>query len=190
LAGTAVPGTLDEVDVWPYLRLRGPVDSSAGVDQLARRFLDHSGEPLEQLLALMQAIHADFEYKQAATTVSSTVSDVLRLKQGVCHDFAHLMIAVCRSLGLPARYVSGYVMNSDDRETRGGGASHAWCEVWVPGMGWRGFDPTNNVLAAESHAKIALGRDYTDVPPTRGVHRGFAEEQVEVTVTTRRIDTR
>jgi transglutaminase-like putative cysteine protease len=184
------PLVLDRVDAWPYLRFHGPVDCSDGVDQLARRFLSLSNDPLQQLQALMQAIHADYEYKQAATTVTSTVSDVLKLKQGVCQDFAHLMIAVCRAMGLPARYVSGYVMNIDDHETRGGGASHAWCEVWVPGMGWRGFDPTNNVLAAESHAKIALGRDYTDVPPTRGVHRGFAEEQVEVTVTTRRIDTR
>jgi transglutaminase-like putative cysteine protease len=182
------PLPLDDADAWPYLRFRGPVDFSPGVDQLARRFLAHSSEPLEQLLALMQAINDDFEYKRAATTVSSTVSDVLRLRQGVCQDFAHLMIAVSRRMGLPARYVSGYIVNSTDHETRGGGASHAWCEVWIAGLGWRGFDPTTHVLAAENHAKVALGRDYTDVPPTRGVHRGHAEERVEVTVTTRRID--
>jgi transglutaminase-like putative cysteine protease len=181
------PAALEPVDAWPYLKFHGPVDSGPGVEHLSREFMPTSDDVLGSLVALMRAIHMDFAYQPAATTVSSTVSDVLRLKQGVCQDFAHLMIAVCREMKLPARYVSGYMVSSPGHAARGGEASHAWCEVWLPDLGWRGFDPTNNLVAADSHVRVGIGRDYTDVPPTRGIHRGLAEERVEVSVTTRRV---
>jgi len=95
------------------------------------------------------------------------------LRKGVCQDFAHMMIAVCRAMGVPARYVSGYILSRPERSARGGGASHAWCEALVAGHGWRGFDPTNDVLAADAHVKVAIGRDYHDVPPTRGCTAGL-----------------
>ncbi|MDB5056810.1 MAG: transglutaminase domain protein [Chloroflexi bacterium] len=182
------PAPLEAVDAWPYLQFRGPVDAGPGLEQLGREFTPSSEDVLGSLMALMLAIHTDFEYQPDATTVSSTVSDVLQLKQGVCQDFAHLMIAACRHMKLPARYVSGYLVRSPGHENRGAEASHAWCEVWLPDLGWLGFDPTNNLVAADSHVRVGIGRDYTDVPPTRGIHRGLAEEQVEVSVTTKRID--
>jgi transglutaminase-like putative cysteine protease len=101
---------------------------------------------------------------------------------------------LCRSLEIPARYVSGYLVmdsNTPPREggpSRGAGASHAWVEAWTPTHGWRGFDPTNNVLASENHVKMAIGRDYADVPPSRGVYRGSAPETLTVEVTTKILD--
>lgn len=178
----AVP---DAVEFWPFLQMGGPVLATAAIESLAERFRpsDDAGV-LESLRALMRYIYGAFEYEPEVTSVSSTVEDVLSVGKGVCQDFAHLMIAVCRAMGVPARYVSGYVVSSAGGASRGDGASHAWCEAWVPALGWRGFDPTNDVLAAESHVKVGVGRSYRDVPPTRGVYRGIAEERIVVGVQT------
>lgn len=175
----------DMVETWPYLQFGGPVCASAEVASLAARFRPaEEGAVFEALRALMHFIHERFEYQPEVTTVTSTVDDLLVLGKGVCQDFAHLMIAVSRGMGIPARYVSGYIFSRPDRATRGDGASHAWCEALVPGYGWRGFDPTNDVLAAESHVKVGQGRHYQDVPPTRGIYRGVASEHIEVRVET------
>jgi transglutaminase-like putative cysteine protease len=96
------------------------------------------------------------------------VREVLESKSGVCQDFAHLMIGICRSIGIPARYVSGYLFNGRDGSLRGAQASHAWCEIFVPGRGWYGLDPTNDTVADERHIKIAMGRDYHDAAPVSG----------------------
>jgi len=133
---------------------------------------------------VMRYIHDSFEYQAEVTTVTSTVADVLAVRKGVCQDFAHLMLAICRGMGVPARYISGYIYSSPKHAARGDTASHAWCEAFIPGYGWRGFDPTNDVLAADSHVKVGQGRSYHDVPPTRGVYRGQAEERIEVRVET------
>jgi transglutaminase-like putative cysteine protease len=98
----------------------------------------------------------------------------------VCQDFAHLMIACLRSLRLPARYVSGYVRS--DREFTGGNASHAWVSVWCPVFGWQDFDPTNNVMPQGDHLTLAWGRDYSDVPPVKGVALGGGEQVISVSV--------
>jgi transglutaminase-like putative cysteine protease len=136
----------------------------------------------------MRHIRETFTYEQEVTTVTSTVGDLLELGRGVCQDFAHLMIAVCRAMNVPARYVSGYILGDPSRPSRGSAASHAWCEAFVPGYGWRGFDPTNNLLAADEHVKVGIGRGYPDVPPTRGTYRGAAEKRIEVEVTTRTVE--
>jgi transglutaminase-like putative cysteine protease len=160
-----------------------------GVMRLAEGFRPADPEQvLSALQDLMHVINQGFTYQAEVTTVSSTVADFLALGRGVCQDFAHLMIAACRALGIPARYVSGYILSSPERATRGSGASHAWCEALVPGYGWRGFDPTNDVLAADAHVKVAIGRNYHDVPPTRGMYRGLAGEQITVAVQTLRVD--
>jgi transglutaminase-like putative cysteine protease len=177
---------LDSVDAWPYLQFHGPVDCVGAVDELADRFrVSDERDSMQCLVALMSEIHDTFEYEPAVTTVKSTVSDVLLLKKGVCQDFAHVMIAACRAMRMPARYASGYIFNDPGSKARGVGASHAWCEVFVPDLGWRGFDPTNKLVASEGHVKVAVGRDYTDVPPTRGIHRGLAEEHIDVQVSTK-----
>jgi transglutaminase-like putative cysteine protease len=159
------------------------------------RLAEPSGA-FDAVRALMGLIYEEFSYQQHVTTVTTTVAEVLRERTGVCQDFAHVLIGLCRAIGVPARYVSGYIVESGSQDSqgaagraptpsRGGGASHAWVEAYTPTHGWRGFDPTNNLLASEYHVKMALGRDYRDVPPTRGTFRGAAEERLVVEVAAR-----
>jgi transglutaminase-like putative cysteine protease len=177
------------VDVWPYLQFGGLVLTTPEVQALATRFMPMSGDlALSALCDLMHYIYEHFDYEPEATDVTSTVADALRLGKGVCQDLAHVMIATCRAMGIPARYVSGYIASVPHQTTRGDGASHAWCEAWVPVYGWRGFDPTNDLLAADLHVKVGHGRSYQDVPPTRGVYRGTAEQRIDVRVSTVVVD--
>ena len=137
---------------------------------------------------LMQRIHAQFEYHTEATDVSTPALEALGLRQGVCQDFAHVMLGCLRSLGLPARYVSGYLLTvPPPGETRlvGSDASHAWVSVHVPGDpgGWVGFDPTNGRTPGEDYVTLAIGRDYSDVAPLRGVIHGGARHELQVAVT-------
>ncbi|NOU92045.1 transglutaminase family protein [Paenibacillus sp. LMG 31456] len=139
---------------------------------------------------ITEGIYRDFTYDPYATHVHSKVSDTLQLKRGVCQDYAHLMIAACRSIGLPARYVSGYHFVGD---LQGGSAdfeqaSHAWVEVHVPGTGWLGFDPTNNSEVGWRYVKLGHGRDYKDIVPVKGVYRGTARQILDVTVDVRRLE--
>ena len=126
-------------------------------------------------------INRTFSYDKEATTVRSTVREALARRAGVCQDFAHVMIAVLRSAGVPARYVSGYIFSGDSR-VLGAEASHAWCEAYLPPYGWVGFDPTNDLIVNQHFVKVAIGRDYRDVSPVRGVYRGsdYAEMSVNV----------
>lgn len=139
---------------------------------------------------LSEGIHKDFTYDPDATHVHTTVSDTLKLRRGVCQDYAHLMIAICRSIGLPARYVSGYHFVGD---LQGGSAdfeqaSHAWVEVHIPGTGWLGFDPTNNTEVGWRYVKLGHGRDYKDIVPVKGVYRGTGNQKLSVTVDVRRLE--
>lgn len=129
---------------------------------------------------LSRRIFTEFHYDRRATTIGTPVDEVLALRRGVCQDFAHLMIACLRSLGLPARYVSGYLRSDGDFE--GDGASHAWVSVWCPVFGWQDFDPTNNVMPAGGHFTVAWGRDYSDVTPVKGVALGGGEQVISVSV--------
>lgn len=180
-------------------------------------------ETLEAVQGLMGLVYREFQYEQHVTTVATTVPEVLKGRTGVCQDFAHVLIGLCRAIRLPARYVSGYIVPRQAAPTRqtqtlgtmrqtqsleapnrgqgaseqrpevpepsrGAGASHAWVEVYTPTHGWRGFDPTNNLLASTHHVKMGIGRDYNDVPPTRGTFRGLAEETLTVEVVARILD--
>jgi transglutaminase-like putative cysteine protease len=142
---------------------------------------------LEAMDALMRRVHDAFTYQAASTDTATDALAALRLRRGVCQDFAHVMIAACRSLGLAARYVSGYLSTQPppgQPRLVGSDASHAWLAVWCPLQGWVDFDPTNNVRPALDHVTLAWGRDYGDVAPLRGVIRGgtAAHPQVQVTV--------
>ena len=145
-------------------------------------------QPFDMVQALMGFVYKEFEYTPQVTSVATTVPEVLSHRRGVCQDFAHVLIGMCRALQIPARYVSGYIVNDPRRApaeaTRGSEASHAWVEAYTPSHGWRGFDPTNNLLASEYHIKMAIGRDYRDVAPTRGTYRGRATESLSVHVET------
>jgi transglutaminase-like putative cysteine protease len=140
-------------------------------------------DPLEVLLGLNSAVYQAIAYVPKSTRVDSPVDDALRNRQGVCQDYSHIMIALVRRLGIPCRYVSGYLFHRSGEKTRSSeGATHAWVEAYLPELGWIGLDPTNNVLAGETHVRTAVGRDYADVPPTRGVFKGGANSELTVAV--------
>lgn len=149
------------------------------------------GRPLvEAARELMQRIHDDFAYETEATDVSTPALQALALRQGVCQDFAHVMLACLRSLGLPGRYVSGYLLTApppSQSRLVGSDASHAWVSVYLPGDGepgaWADLDPTNNRAPGEDYVTVAIGRDYSDVSPLRGVLHGGANHEPHVSVT-------
>jgi transglutaminase-like putative cysteine protease len=141
------------------------------------------GDPLTALKELNTAIYDSFAYESGITEVHSPIEDALAAGRGVCQDFAHIMIASARNWGIPARYVSGYLYHQDKgRDRSDDDATHAWVEAWLPSMGWIGFDPTNDILAGERHIRVAVGRDYADVPPTRGTFKGGAESELAISV--------
>jgi transglutaminase-like putative cysteine protease len=140
-------------------------------------------DPLQLMLELNAALYSKISYVPKSTSVDSPIDHALESRQGVCQDFAHIMIGVGRRIGIPCRYVSGYLFHRRGDKTRSAeGATHAWVEVLLPRLGWVGLDPTNNVLASERHVRTAVGRDYADVPPTKGVFKGSAESQLLVAV--------
>lgn len=163
-------------------------------------------------LHLMQRVHADFKYESRSTQVDTPLAQVFAMRRGVCQDFAHLLIGCLRVLGLPARYVSGYLLTNPPgggAPLLGADASHAWVQVWCPGTpgvpatgvagiagaaglagpaspaGWLSLDPTNNLVPARGHVRVAIGRDYGDVTPLRGVIRGGGRHELVVGVRTR-----
>ncbi|HEY1800106.1 MAG TPA: transglutaminase family protein [Terriglobales bacterium] len=166
---------LPSVFAWPSELLK----EFAGELQLKR-----SENPLGILLEIQSAIRANFSYVPNSTKVDSPIDDALQARKGVCQDFAHIMIALARKLQIPSRYVSGYLYHSETSEDRSPeGASHAWVEALVPGVGWMTFDPTNDIVGGDRHIRVAIGRDYSDVPPTRGVYKGDSESDLSVVVT-------
>jgi transglutaminase-like putative cysteine protease len=140
-------------------------------------------DPLTVLRELNSALYTSFEYVLKSTKVDSPIDDAIRSHQGVCQDFAHIMIALVRSLQIPCRYVSGYLHRRvEDHDRSAEDATHAWVEALLPQLGWVGFDPTNNLLAGDRHIRTAIGRDYADVPPTKGVFRGRTASELLVAV--------
>jgi transglutaminase-like putative cysteine protease len=140
---------------------------------------------LDAVLDLTQRIHEDFRYDPDATSVTTPLSEVLAARRGVCQDFAHLQIGCLRALGLPARYVSGYLLTAPppgQERLVGADASHAWLSVYCPGIGWVDVDPTNNVVPSDQHVVLAWGRDYDDVSPIKGVILGGGQHAVAVSV--------
>ena len=155
--------------------------SEHGLDRLRDR------DPLTAVRRLAETIYDAFDYEPGVTDAESPIELALSARRGVCQDFAHIMITICRSWGIPARYVSGYLFTDREGGDRSDpDASHAWLEVFLPSTRWIGFDPTNNTLAGERHVSAAIGRDYADVPPSRGVYKGEAESQLAVGVNVRR----
>jgi transglutaminase-like putative cysteine protease len=150
------------------------VESSPEIWRLAIDITNGATDAFAAAELIMQHIHANWTYAPNTTNASTHVSEVLESKRGVCQDFTHLMIALCRAIDIPARYVSGYLYNGPGSHLRGAQASHAWCEVFIPGHGWYGLDPTNSTRADHRHIKIATGRDYQDAAPVTGHFDGPA----------------
>lgn len=154
--------------------------------------LDSDGTTLGFIEAAAHRVHTYFRYEKGATQVKSTVVDALATGAGVCQDFAHILIAIARTAGLPARYVSGYLVprrtaepGASVEEVIGGQASHAWVEIYIPELGWIGQDPTLGKPVGIQHIRIAYGRDYGDVAPVRGVYKGHAGQRLSVDVRVR-----
>lgn len=137
--------------------------------------------PFANAKLLSEFIYKNFEYKKGVTSVETKVDDILKLKAGVCQDFAHLLILMLRINGIPARYVSGYICPKN-HDLRGEGATHAWVEAYIPQYGWIGLDPTNNCIVSDRHVRLAIGRNFSDCTPVKGTYKGSSEHTLEVSV--------
>lgn len=150
-----------------------------------------AGKPVvEAVYGLVQQMYNDFMFDATATTVSTPLHEVFRMRRGVCQDFAHLLIGCLRSKGIPARYVSGYLETNPPAGTErllGADATHAWAAFYCPGFGWIDVDPTNNLVVQTSHITLGWGRDYGDVYPLRGVTMGGGSQTLQVGVTVERL---
>jgi transglutaminase-like putative cysteine protease len=167
---------LREPRVFDFLQDSHYVEMSPEVWRLALDATVGVTDTWQAALALMRTVHAELKYESNSTTVHTHARDVLRDKRGVCQDFAHVMIGLCRALKIPALYVSGYLA------TEAASATHAWMEVLIPGLGWRALDPTHNCQADENYVKLAVGRDYADVTPVAGNYKGTTDRRLEVAV--------
>src|ERR1700712_2760704 len=160
-------------------------EPTPALDELAQQFgLRRRDDPLMVLHTLNQQMYEYFDYKPKSTKVDSPIDLALSTRDGVCQDFAHIMIALVRSkLRIPCRYVSGYLFHGEsDMDRSISSATHAWVEALIPPLGWVGFDPTNWLVAGDRHIRTAIGRDYSDVPPTHGIFRGRAKSELSVAV--------
>ncbi|MEZ4832073.1 MAG: transglutaminase family protein [Caldilineaceae bacterium] len=186
----AVDALAADVDFWDDLAPSHFVQFTPSLIALAEELhVDRTLDPLSMLRHINTGVYYTFQYVPDATTVDSPIDVALAKRRGVCQDYAHITLALLRRLGIPARYVSGYLFHRrEDHDQSAEDASHAWIEAYLPTLGWIGLDPTNNLFAGERHIAVAIGRDYADVPPTRGLFRGGADSKMEVGVQVTRAD--
>lgn len=173
----------------PELSLMLQSSRFARMSPLLARFVETHGidpgaDPLESIRELRSTLFRIFEYAPGSTAADSPIEHVLETGRGVCQDYAHVMASIARSWGIPTRYVSGYL--GPDRDTPSPGESHAWVECWLPGLGWSGFDPANDCDCDARHVRVAIGRDYADVPPVRGTFLGTATSTLTAHVVVKR----
>jgi transglutaminase-like putative cysteine protease len=181
---SAVPDMRDELEEhYDFLNPTDYVPHDQGVrDIAAKAESECDGTCLGFAVSAMRVVHEAFRYEKGATHVHSSIRDALSTGAGVCQDFAHILLAMVRMYGLPGRYVSGYLVpvrttdgeGASVEQVIGGQASHAWMEVFIPGSGWIGLDPTLGAPTGGQHVRVAYGRDYADVAPIRGVYKGKA----------------
>ncbi len=180
---------LDEMvaagDYWEMLMPSEFTQPTPALEKLyAQLQIERTEDPLTFLRVLNSAMYSWFDYVPKATQVDSPIDHAIETGRGVCQDFAHVMTAMVRHLKIPCRYVSGYLCHRPHHQDRSAeGATHAWVEALLPGgLGWVGFDPTNNLLAGDRHIRTAIGRDYADVPPTKGIFKGKVASELTVSV--------
>lgn len=187
----ATPGELVDVEVARMGEPTTLLPLSDAALAYARPSFPPGRDWLQGVTELTRRIHAEFEFEPGATTVSTSVDEVLHQKRGVCQDFAHLMLACLRGLGLPARYVSGYLLTDPapgQPRLMGVDASHAWVAAHSPQHGWVEFDPTNDQLADQRYITLAWGADFADVVPLRGVILGGGTQTMDVAVSVLPVD--
>lgn len=141
----------------------------------------YTSSPYEIALRYCKYVYENFSYIPGITTVETTTDVIWQLKAGVCQDFAHILLVMLRTATIPARYVSGYICPHKNG-MRGEGATHAWVEAYLPDYGWLGLDPTNNCIANETHVRLAVGRNFSDCSPVKGVYKGLPQHKLEVSV--------
>ncbi|MBI1344304.1 MAG: transglutaminase family protein [Terrimonas sp.] len=149
--------------------------------EILHQIVNKDKGPLTNALVLSEYVFDHFEYKKGVTNVETKVEEILKLKAGVCQDFAHVLLVMLHMMGIPARYVSGYICPKN-HELRGEGATHAWVEAYIPYFGWLGLDPTNNCIVNDRHIRLAVGRSFTDCTPVKGTYKGSSEHTLEVSV--------
>jgi transglutaminase-like putative cysteine protease len=170
-------------ELWDFFEPSPRAPISPAVLEFSRSLaLDPASDPLRSFRRIGTAVQQTLAYAPHSTAVDTPIEDALEARRGVCQDFAHIALAVARVRGIPCRYVSGYLapptMHPDPHEL----ATHAWIEGWFPGPGWIAIDPTHNQAAGEQHIAVAVGRDYQDAAPTRGVFRGEQAGTLAVSV--------
>lgn len=179
-----VPELKKEIERQIFLfRLSDPerINSNKQIHQILGE-LDVAGLPVKDIARdCCQYVYSNFKYQKGITNIETTVDEILSHRQGVCQDFAHVLLQLLRTAGIPARYVSGYICPNKSG-LRGEGATHAWVEYYLPGEGWVGLDPTNNIMADCHHIKLATGRDFSDCTPIKGIFKGIARQSLSVYV--------
>ena len=173
---------------YDFLQSSTYVEAGPELWRLAIDATDGQTDTWQAARAIMGYIHREFHYQSAVTHAHTHMREVLKTRSGVCQDFAHVMLGLCRALKIPARYVSGYLYNGPADQLKGAQASHAWVEVYLPGHGWCGLDPTNNRQPGGHYVKVAVGRDFADVSPVKGTYRGTGKRQLLVDVLVSRLE--
>ncbi len=176
---------LEEIrEQFPYMDfLSGEqADRDTEISSVVLSVLDKSLSPFTIAGKISSFVYDNFEYRKGVTNIETEVEEIWKLRAGVCQDFAHVLLVMLRIIGIPARYVSGYICPKG-QELRGEGATHAWVEAYIPLHGWIGFDPTNNCIASDRHVRLAIGRNFSDCTPVKGTYKGSSEHTLEVSVT-------
>jgi transglutaminase-like putative cysteine protease len=170
-------------NIFPYMDFMQQEKFDAGdeIKKILAQQVDYSKTPVVTAKALSEYVYTHFEYKKGVTTIETGVDEILKIKAGVCQDFAHILLVLLHKTGIPARYVSGYICPKN-HEFRGEGATHAWVEAYIPFFGWLGLDPTNNCIVSDRHVRLAIGRNFSDCTPVKGTYKGSSEHTLEVSV--------
>ncbi len=171
-----LPEVMQHGRCYDFLQNSKYVETTPDVWRMALDAANGADDVWQTALSLMRSVHGMLAYETASTHVHTHMREVIEQRKGVCQDYAHVMIGLCRALRIPALYVSGYLA------TQAASATHAWMEVFVPGAGWKALDPTHNCQPDETYVKIAVGRDYGDVPPVSGAYKGTTERKLSVDV--------
>lgn len=158
-----------------------PIAAQEKINEIARYIQERAQSVASVVEAGSEYIFKHFKYIKGITNIETTVDEVLQHQAGVCQDFAHLLLKILRTLGIPCRYVSGYICPNKNG-MRGEGATHAWIEAWIPQYGWAGIDPTNNVWVTNNHVKLSVGRHFNDCTPVKGTFKGPARQKLSVFV--------
>lgn len=178
--GGIVSGALEKLPQSFFLRDTSLTHATEPLRRFAREHLAaEGGDLLAALHAINSALHRDMTFDVGVTTSTTAAGDAFARREGVCQDFAHILIAAARSVGAPARYVSGYFMRTDRSDQEAG---HAWAEVHVEGLGWVGFDPAHGMCTTDQHVRVAIGADYCDAAPVRGAQVGGQDERLGVNI--------